>query len=131
MVINGKPHGPLKGTTTGQLHMYHFKDGDNIVIEPWRAKPFPVIKDLVVDRTPFDRIIQSGGYISVNTGSQPDVNAIPKSKADGLSPIDAAACIGCGACVATCKNSSACYLLELKFLNIHYCLRDKLKLQEE
>ena len=80
MVINGKPHGPLKGTTTCQLHMYHFKDGDNIVIEPWRAKPFPVIKDLVVDRTPFDRIIQSGGYISVNTGSAPDGNAIPISQ---------------------------------------------------
>ena len=76
MVINGKPHGPLKGTTTCQLHMYHFNDGDNITIEPWRAKSFPVIKDLVVDRTPFDRIIQSGGYISVNTGSAPDGNCL-------------------------------------------------------
>ena len=101
MVINGKPHGPLKGTTTCQLHMYHFKDGDNIVIEPWRAKPFPVIKDLVVDRTPFDRIIQSGGYISVNTGSAPDGNAIPISQEDALYAFDAAACIGCGACAVS------------------------------
>ena len=91
MVINGKPHGPLKGTTTCQLHMYHFNDGDSIVIEPWRAKPFPVIKDLVVDRTPFDRIIQSGGYISVNTGSAPDRNAIPISQEDALYAFDAAA----------------------------------------
>ena len=93
MVINGKPHGPLKGTTTCQLHMYHFKNGDNIVIEPWRAKPFPVIKDLVVDRTPFDRIMQSGGYISVNTGSAPDWNAIPISQEYALYAFDAAACI--------------------------------------
>ena len=107
MVINGKPHGPLKGTTTCQLHMYHFKDGDNIVIEPWRAKPFPVIKDLVVDRSPFDRIIQSGGYISVNSGSAPDGNALPVPKDDSDKAMDAAACIGCGACVASCKNASA------------------------
>ena len=92
----------MKGTTTCQLHMYHFKNGDNIVIEPWRAKPFPVIKDLVVDRTPFDRIMQSGGYISVNTGSAPDGNAIPISQEDALYAFDAAACIGCGACVAAC-----------------------------
>lgn len=114
MVINGKPHGPLKGTTTCQLHMYHFKDGDNIVIEPWRAKPFPVIKDLVVDRTPFDRIIQSGGYISVNTGSAPDGNAIPISQEDALYAFDAAACIGCGACVAACKNASASLFVSAK-----------------
>ena len=107
MVINGKPHGPLKGTTTCQLHMYHFNDGDSIVIEPWRAKPFPVIKDLIVDRTPFDRIIQSGGYISVNTGSAPDGNSIPISKEVAENAFDAAACIGCGACVAVCKNASA------------------------
>ena len=114
MVINGKPHGPMKGTTTCQLHMYHFKDGDNIVIEPWRAKPFPVIKDLVVDRTPFDRIIQSGGYISVNTGSAPDGNAIPISQEDALYAFDAAACIGCGACVAACKNASASLFVSAK-----------------
>ena len=107
MVINGKPHGPLKGTTTCQLHMYHFNDGDNITIEPWRAKSFPVIKDLVVDRTPFDRIIQSGGYISVNTGSAHDGNAIPIAQDIAQHAFDAAACIGCGACVSTCKNSSA------------------------
>ena len=114
MVINGKPHGPLKGTTTCQLHMYHFKDGDSVVIEPWRAKSFPVIKDLVVDRTPFDRIIQSGGYISVNTGSAPDGNAIPISQEDALYAFDAAACIGCGACVAACKNASASLFVSAK-----------------
>ena len=114
MVINGKPHGPMKGTTTCQLHMYHFKDGDNIVIEPWRAKPFPVIKDLVVDRTPFDRIMQSGGYISVNTGSAPDGNAIPIPKSVAEEAFDAAACIGCGACVASCKNASASLFVSAK-----------------
>mgnify|MGYP003324328466 FL=1 len=114
MVINGKPHGPLKGTTTCQLHMYHFNDGDSIVIEPWRAKPFPVIKDLVVDRSAFDRIIQSGGYISVNTGSAPDGNAIPISQEDALYAFDAAACIGCGACVAACKNASASLFVSAK-----------------
>ena len=113
-LYTGKPHGPLKGTTACQLHMYHFSDGDNITIEPWRAKPFPVIKDLVVDRTPFDRIIQSGGYISVNTGSAPDGNAIPISQEDALYAFDAAACIGCGACVAACKNASASLFVAAK-----------------
>ena len=107
MVINGQPHGPMKGTTTCQLHMRYFKDGDTIVIEPWRAKSFPVIKDLIVDRTAFDRIIQSGGYVSVNTGSAPDGNAIPIGQEIAAEAFDAAACIGCGACVAACKNSSA------------------------
>ena len=107
MVINGQPHGPMKGTTTCQLHMRYFKDGDTIVIEPWRAKSFPVIKDLTVDRTAFDRIIQSGGYVSVNTGSAPDGNAIPIGQEIAAEAFDAAACIGCGACVAACKNSSA------------------------
>ena len=107
MVINGRPHGPMKGTTTCQLHMRHFKNGDTITIEPWRAKAFPVIKDLVVDRSSFDRIIQSGGYVSVNTGSAPDGNAIPIPKSVAEDAFDAAACIGCGACVAACKNSSA------------------------
>ena len=107
MVINGQPHGPVKGTTTCQLHMRHFNNGDTIIIEPWRAKSFPVIKDLTVDRTAFDRIIQSGGYVSVNTGSAPDGNAIPIGQEIAADAFDAAACIGCGACVAACKNSSA------------------------
>ena len=107
MVINGKPHGPLKGTTVCQLHMREFKDGDVIVIEPWRAKAFPVIKDLVVDRSSFDRIIQAGGYISVNTGQAQDANAIPIEKDTAAMAMDAATCIGCGACVAACPNASA------------------------
>ena len=114
MVINGRAHGPLKGTTTCQLHMRHFKNGDTITIEPWRAKAFPVIKDLVVDRSSFDRIIQSGGYVSVNTGSAPDGNAIPIPKEVAEEAFDAAACIGCGACVATCKNASASLFVSAK-----------------
>ena len=107
LVINGVPHGPERGTTTCQLHMRHFKDGDTIVIEPWRAKAFPVIKDLMVNRSAFDRVIQAGGYVSINTGGTPDANSIriPKSAADAA--MDAAECIGCGACVAACKNASA------------------------
>lgn len=107
MYINGRAHGPMTGTTTCQLHMRHFKDGETVAIEPWRAKAFPVIKDLVVDRTAFDRIIQAGGYISVNTGSAVDGNALPIPKEDADEAFEAAACIGCGACVATCKNGSA------------------------
>ncbi|MEY2925121.1 MAG: hypothetical protein RLZZ337_1671 [Bacteroidota bacterium] len=108
MFINGEAHGPVRGVTTCQLHMRSFKDGDTIYIEPFRANAFPVIKDLVVDRSAFDRIQQSGGYISVNTsGNTQDANAIPIPKADADLAMDAAACIGCGACVATCKNSSA------------------------
>ena len=107
LMINGVPHGPEKGTTTCQLHMRKFKDGDEITIEPWRAKAFPVLKDLVVDRSAFDRIIQKGGYISANTGNAPDGNAIPIPKPDADWAFEAAACIGCGACVATCKNGSA------------------------
>ena len=114
MVINGKPHGPQKGTTTCQLHIRHFKDGDTITIEPWRAKPFPVLKDLIVDRSSFDRIIQSGGYISVNTGSAPDGNSLPISKETAEDAFDAAACIGCGACVAACKNASASLFVSAK-----------------
>ena len=114
MVINGRAHGPLKGTTTCQLHMRHFENGETITIEPWRAKAFPVIKDLVVDRSSFDRIIQSGGYVSVNTGSAPDGNAIPIPKAVAEEAFDAAACIGCGACVATCKNASASLFVSAK-----------------
>ena len=114
MVINGRPHGPLKGTTTCQLHMRHFNNGDTITIEPWRATSFPIIKDLVVDRSPFDRIIQSGGYISVNTGSAPDGNAMPIGKEVAEEAFDAAACIGCGACVAACKNASAMLFVSAK-----------------
>ena len=108
MVINGKPHGPQKLTTTCQLHMRSFKDGDSITIEPFRAKAFPVIKDLIVDRSAFDRIQQSGGYISVNTSGRPvDANAIPIEKESADASFNAATCIGCGACVAACKNASA------------------------
>ena len=114
MVINGRPHGPKRGTTTCQLHMRHFKNGESITIEPWRAKAFPVIKDLVVDRSSFDRIIQSGGYVSVNTGSAPDGNAIPIPKSVAERAFDAAACIGCGACVAACKNASASLFVSAK-----------------
>jgi succinate dehydrogenase / fumarate reductase iron-sulfur subunit len=107
LVINGRPHGLLTGTTTCQLHMRFFKDGDTIVIEPFRSRAFPVIKDLVVDRSPLDRIVQSGGYISVNTGNAQDGNAIPVSKEISSKAFDAAACIGCGACVAACPNGAA------------------------
>jgi succinate dehydrogenase / fumarate reductase, iron-sulfur subunit len=114
LVINGRAHGPLPATTTCQLHMRTFKDGDTITIEPWRARPFPVIKDLVVDRSAFDRIIQSGGYISVSTGGAPDGNAIPIPKVDADKAMDAAQCIGCGACVAACKNASAMLFVAAK-----------------
>tara|TARA_B100000530_G_scaffold251154_1_gene165346 strand:+ start:268 stop:1020 length:753 start_codon:yes stop_codon:yes gene_type:complete len=114
MMINGEPHGPLKGTTACQLHMFHFEDEDIITVEPWRANSFPIVKDLVVDRSAFDRIIQSGGYISVNTGSAPDGNAIPISRSDATEAFDSAACIGCGACVAVCKNSSASLFVSAK-----------------
>lgn len=107
LYINGRPHGPDDGITTCQLHMRHFKDGDTITIEPWRAKAFPIIKDLVVDRSAFDKIIQEGGYISATTGGVPDANAIPIPKPQADEAMDAASCIGCGACVAACKNASA------------------------
>jgi succinate dehydrogenase / fumarate reductase iron-sulfur subunit len=106
-VINGRPHGPEKGTTLCQLHMRHFSDGDTIVIEPWRAKAFPIIKDLAVDRSAFDTIIQAGGFISVNTGGAPDANAIAVPQQAAEKAMDAAACIGCGACVAACPNAAA------------------------
>lgn len=107
MVINGIAHGPQSGTTACQLHMRSFSDGDAIWIEPWRSAAFPVLKDLMVDRSAFDRIIQSGGYISVNTGSAPDANEIPVPKAHADQAFEAAACIGCGACVAACPNGAA------------------------
>jgi succinate dehydrogenase / fumarate reductase iron-sulfur subunit len=107
MMINGMPHGPVRGTTVCQLHMRSFCDGEHIYVEPWRAGAFPLIKDLVVDRSAFDRIIQAGGYVSVNTGGAPDGNTIPVAKPAQERSMDAAACIGCGACVAACKNASA------------------------
>lgn len=107
MHINGRPHGPLKGVTTCQLHMRSFKNNDTIVVEPWRAKAFPVVKDLMVNRSAFDRIISAGGYISVNTGNAQDANSLPISKDNADNAFYAAACIGCGACVAACKNASA------------------------
>lgn len=114
LFINGRPHGPDSGVTTCQLHMRKFKDGDTITIEPWRARPFQVIKDLVVDRSAFDKIIQAGGYVSVSTGGVPDANAIPISKKNADISMDAAACIGCGACVAACKNASAMLFVSAK-----------------
>ena len=115
MFINGEAHGPDRGVTTCQLHMRTFKDGDTITVEPWRAKAFPVIKDLMVDRSAFDRVIQAGGYISVNTsGNTLDANAILVPKADADAAFDAATCIGCGACVATCKNASAMLFVSAK-----------------
>ena len=114
LMINGIAHGPDSGTTTCQLHMRSFKDGDEIYIEPWRAKAFPVLKDLVVDRSSFDRIINSGGYISANSGGCPDANSVPIPKNDADLAMDAAACIGCGACVASCKNASAMLFVAAK-----------------
>ncbi len=114
MVINGQPHGPWKGTTTCQLHMRAFKDGDVITIEPFRANAYPVIKDLMVSRSAFDRIIQAGGYVSVNTGNAVDGNAIPIEKDKADDAFAAAACIGCGACVAACKNASAMLFVSAK-----------------
>jgi succinate dehydrogenase / fumarate reductase iron-sulfur subunit len=114
MYINGQPHGPLKGVTTCQLHMRSFKDGDTITVEPWRSGSFPVIKDLAVDRSAFDRIIAAGGYVSVNTGNAQDANNIPIPKDDADDAFSAAACIGCGACVAACKNSSAMLFVSAK-----------------
>lgn len=114
MVINGVPHGPDRKTTTCQLHMRSFKNGDDIFIEPWRARAFPVVKDLMVDRSAFDRIIQSGGYVTISTAGIPDANALPISKDAADEAMDAAECIGCGACVASCKNASAMLFVAAK-----------------
>ncbi|MBU3663488.1 MAG: succinate dehydrogenase/fumarate reductase iron-sulfur subunit [Bacteroidetes bacterium] len=114
MFINGRPHGPKQAVTTCQLHMRSFNDGETITVEPWRAAPFPVIKDLVVDRSAFDRIMSAGGFISVNTGNAQDANAIPIPKDDADEAFAAAACIGCGACVAACKNASAMLFVSAK-----------------
>ena len=118
MHINGRPHGPWHATTTCQLHMREYKNGDTIVVEPWRSRAFPVIKDLMVDRSAFDRIIEAGGYISVNTGNAVDGNAIPIEKDKADLAFAAAACIGCGACVAACKNSSAMLFLSAKVAHL-------------
>ncbi len=117
-MINGVPHGPDGGTTTCQLHMRSFKDRDTIVIEPWRATALPVIRDLVVDRSPFDRIVQAGGFVSVNTGGAPDANLIPVPKAEADTAFDAATCIGCAACVAACKNASASLFTAAKIAHL-------------
>jgi len=119
LVINGIPHGGHRGTATCQLHMRHFKDGQTITIEPWRAKAFPIIKDLITNRTAFDRIIQSGGFVSVNTGGTPDANAIPVPKTTADTAMDAAACIACGACVAACKNASAMLFVSAKVSHLN------------
>ncbi len=114
MFINGRPHGPKQGVTTCQLHMRSFKDGDTIVVEPWRSKAFPIVKDLAVDRSAFDRVIAAGGFVSVNTGNAKDANNILIPKDDADDAFNAAACIGCGACVATCKNGSAMLFVSAK-----------------
>ncbi|MFO1095029.1 MAG: succinate dehydrogenase/fumarate reductase iron-sulfur subunit [Planctomycetaceae bacterium] len=114
VMINGQPHGPLPATTTCQLHMRHFHDGDEIVVEPWRARAFPLIRDLAVDRSAFDRIIQAGGYVSVSTGQAPEGNSVPIPRVEQESALDAAVCIGCGACVAACKNASAALFTSAK-----------------
>jgi succinate dehydrogenase / fumarate reductase iron-sulfur subunit len=131
MFINGRAHGPDTGITTCQLHMRKFKDGDSIVIEPFRANSFPVIKDLVVDRTSFDRIQHSGGYISINTsGNTQDANTIPVRKEDADNAFDAATCIGCGACVATCKNASAMLFVSAKVSQFSYLPQGKVEAKE-
>jgi succinate dehydrogenase / fumarate reductase iron-sulfur subunit len=120
LVINGVPHGGHRGTATCQLHMRHFHDGETVTIEPWRAKAFPIVKDLVVARAALDRIIQAGGFVSVNTGGAPDANALPVPKEAADFSMDAAACIGCGACVAVCKNASAMLFVSAKVSHLNY-----------
>ncbi len=130
LYINGRPHGPDRGITTCQMHMRNFQDGETIVIEPWRARPFPVIKDLMVDRSAFDAIIQAGGYVSVRTGGVPDANAIPIKKRDADLAMDAAACIGCGACVAACKNASAMLFVSAKVSQFALLPQGRVEAQE-
>ena len=131
LYINGEPHGPDRAITTCQLHMRKFKDGDTIYIEPWRARAFPVIKDLVVDRGAFDRIIQAGGYVSVNTsGNTQDANALPIPKPDADKAFDAATCIGCGACVAACKNASAMLFVSAKVSQLALLPQGKVERKE-
>ena len=130
MVINGQPHGPQKGVTTCQLHMRSFNDGDSIYIEPFRAKAFPIIKDLMVDRSAFDRIIQAGGYVSSGVGSAPDGNAIPIKKEEADEAFNAATCIGCAACVASCKNASAMLFVSAKIAQLDRLPQGKVESKE-
>lgn len=119
MAVDGLPHGPQRGGTVCQLHMRHFKDGQTLTIEPWRARAFPVVKDLIVDRSPFDRIMAAGGYVSTHTGAAPEANALPVPKDTAEAAMDAAACIGCGACVAACKNASAMLFVGAKVAHLN------------
>lgn len=130
LFINGRPHGPDSAVTTCQLHMRKFKDGETVTIEPWRAKPFPVIKDLMVDRSAFDEIIQVGGFVNVATGGVPDANAIPIKKENADLAMDAAACIGCGACVAACKNASAMLFVSAKVSQFALLPQGKIEAKE-
>ena len=130
MVINGQPHGPQKGVTTCQLHMRSFNDGDSIYIEPFRAKAFPIVRDLMVDRSAFDRIIQSGGYVSSGIGSAPDGNAIPIKKEEADEAFNAATCIGCAACVASCKNASAMLFVSAKIAQLDRLPQGKVESKE-
>jgi len=130
MYINGRPHGPDSLITVCQLHMRKFKDGDTIVIEPWRARAFPVIKDLMVDRSAFDKLIQEAGFVSVNTGSAPDANSIPIPKKEADLSMDAAACIGCGACVAACKNASAMLFVGAKVSHLSLLPQGRIEAKE-
>lgn len=127
VVVNGIPHGPDRGATVCQLHMRRFKDGDTIVIEPWKARAFPIVKDLVVDRSAFDRIVQSGGYTSVNVGAAPDANAIPVPKPAAEEAFEFAACIACGACVAACKNASAALFTAAKLSHLNLLPQGKVE----
>lgn len=126
-VVNGEPHGPLAGTTLCQLHMRHFKNNQTIVIEPWRAKGFPVVKDLVVNRSAFDRVMAAGGFISIKTGSAPEANSIVVPKQDAEVSMDAASCIGCGACVAACPNASAMLFVGAKISHLAYLPQGKVE----
>ena len=130
LYINGRPHGPDDEITTCQLHMRKFKDGDTITIEPWRSKAFPVIKDLMINRNAFDQIIQAGGYVSVTTGGVPDANSIPVNREDAELAMDAAACIGCGACVAACKNASAMLFVAAKVSQIALLPQGKIEAKD-
>lgn len=130
LYINGRPHGPDDAVTTCQLHIRKFKDGATITVEPWRAKPFPVIKDLIVDRSALDKIIQAGGYVSVRTGGTPDANSIPIRRTNSELAMDAAACIGCGACVATCKNASAMLFVGAKVSQLALLPQGKIEAKE-
>jgi succinate dehydrogenase / fumarate reductase iron-sulfur subunit len=130
LYINGRPHGNDSGVTTCQLHMRKFNDGETIWVEPWRAKAFPVIRDLVVDRSAFDKIIQAGGYVSVNTGGIPDANAIPIKKENAELAMDAAQCVGCGACVAACKNASAMLFVSAKVSQLALLPQGKIEAKE-